>query len=393
MWMWPVKGSSNVRAVGYDRRKKELGIRFNSSPQKYIYSDVPISIYKDLVQAPSRGKFVHQHIKGYYPYRRKDYAGEEFAWEEEMPSKSQKQQRYFGWLYSKKKSGDTSGMSPKDIKTMESMSKEQIRDFAATKRKNLPVVLKKESAYTGLYQHTGERKMSMPIIIKQAAAKRWPEEFDKLNPESMRPDFDPGTDKTYKGKGTLALVDNATGKSVKNRVLSHSTPRAEGGGRANMLITYNKPWYRRKPSHEDILRGDKYKMMVSDVVTPLNGNRLLENMAEYGKKVKATGKKGTREDFAKIMRSSENRSVPTVIYSRYAARPLLFGRKRFDEMAAKPRVTGYFATDGTMDQMSTMAGRAHILEKDYKKLYEARNPAQRGYVARKQVQNDQQPTE
>lgn len=146
MWMWPVKGSSNVRAVGYDRRKKELGIRFNSSPQKYIYSDVPISIYKELVQAPSRGKYVHQHIKGYYPYRRKDYTGEEFAWEEEMPSKSQKQQRYFGWLYAKKKSGDTSGMSPKDIKTMESMSKEQIRDFAATKRKGLPTVLKKEAA-------------------------------------------------------------------------------------------------------------------------------------------------------------------------------------------------------------------------------------------------------
>jgi hypothetical protein len=159
MWMWPVKGSSNVRAVGYDRRKKELGIRFNSSPQKYIYSDVPISIYKELVQAPSRGKYVHQHIKGYYPYRRKDYTGEEFAWEEEMPSKSQKQQRYFGWLYAKKKSGDTSGLSPKDIKTMESMSKDQIRDYAATKHKKLPVVVKKAGFLNFMGKMTGYHDM------------------------------------------------------------------------------------------------------------------------------------------------------------------------------------------------------------------------------------------
>lgn len=59
-----------------------------------------------------------------------------------MPAKSKQQQKFFGWLYSKKKSGDTSGMSEDDIKTMEGMSTEQIRDFAATKRKGLPKVVK-----------------------------------------------------------------------------------------------------------------------------------------------------------------------------------------------------------------------------------------------------------
>ena len=123
MWMWPVFGSSNVRAVGYDRKKEELGIRFKSSPQRYMYSDVPISVYKGLMAAPSRGKYVHQHIKGNYPYRKKDYESSEYDEEGAMPSRSLKQQRYFGWLYSKVKSGDTKGLSERDKKVLSNMSK------------------------------------------------------------------------------------------------------------------------------------------------------------------------------------------------------------------------------------------------------------------------------
>lgn len=155
MWMWPVKGSSNVRSVGYDRKREELGIRFKSSPQRYIYSDVPINVYKELIAAPSRGKYVHQNIKGVYPYRRKDYTGDDFAGEDIMPSTSQKQQRYFGWLYSKKKSGDTSGLSERDKRTLDSMSKDQIRDFAATKRKGLPVTISKAAGIVDALKELG----------------------------------------------------------------------------------------------------------------------------------------------------------------------------------------------------------------------------------------------
>lgn len=139
-----IPDSSNVRSAGYSKRNQELAVRYKSTPQRYIYSDVPYTVYKELMEAPSKGKYLYQNVKGYYPYIKDNYMGEEFAKEVNVPAKSQAQQRYFGWLYSKKKSGDTSGLSDKDKKTMNDMSKDQIRDYAATKRKGLPTIIKKE---------------------------------------------------------------------------------------------------------------------------------------------------------------------------------------------------------------------------------------------------------
>ena len=151
-----IPDSSNVRSAGYSKRNQELAVRYKSTPQRYIYSDVPYTVYKELMEAPSKGKYLYQNVKGYYPYIKDNYMGEEFAKEVNVPAKSQAQQRYFGWLYSKKKSGDTSGLSDKDKKTMESMSQEEIRDYAATKRKSLPVVIKKDiQKKAGLLNFTG----------------------------------------------------------------------------------------------------------------------------------------------------------------------------------------------------------------------------------------------
>lgn len=156
-----IPDSSNVRSAGYSKRNQELAVRYKSTPQRYFYSDVPYTVYKELMEAPSKGKYLYQNVKGYYPYVKDNYTGDEFAQEETMPAKSQAQQRYFGWLYSKKKSGDTSGLSDKDKKTMNDMSKDQIRDYAATKRKGLPTIIKKEvekKAYS--YQSSGQYTIS-----------------------------------------------------------------------------------------------------------------------------------------------------------------------------------------------------------------------------------------
>lgn len=60
--------SSNVVAIGYKEQKKELFITFKNG--SYVYTEVPKSEFEGLLSAPSKGKYIHQHIKGYYPYSR-----------------------------------------------------------------------------------------------------------------------------------------------------------------------------------------------------------------------------------------------------------------------------------------------------------------------------------
>jgi hypothetical protein len=50
-----------------------------------------------------------------------------------MPAESQKQQRFFGYLYAHPEEAEKRGIN---------MTHEQIRDFAATPRKGLPVQAK-----------------------------------------------------------------------------------------------------------------------------------------------------------------------------------------------------------------------------------------------------------
>jgi hypothetical protein len=57
----PLK-SSNIRAVGHDKKSKELDVAFHSGGE-YRYNDVPRSVYSRLLRAKSHGKFFHKHIK------------------------------------------------------------------------------------------------------------------------------------------------------------------------------------------------------------------------------------------------------------------------------------------------------------------------------------------
>ena len=61
--------SSNVRAVGYDEGTQTLEVEFHSGGV-YQYYGVPVHVYREMMQAPSKGQFVNREIRNGYPYSR-----------------------------------------------------------------------------------------------------------------------------------------------------------------------------------------------------------------------------------------------------------------------------------------------------------------------------------
>jgi len=59
--------SSNIKAVGYDKKEKELEVHFHSGGE-YKYSDVPASLFHRLLKVKSPGGFFHKHIKKDNPF-------------------------------------------------------------------------------------------------------------------------------------------------------------------------------------------------------------------------------------------------------------------------------------------------------------------------------------
>ena len=70
-----VRGSSNVdRATWVPEENPEadggnMYIVFNTG-WMYVYYEVPPTLYDQFMDAPSKGKFFHQNIKGKYDYDR-----------------------------------------------------------------------------------------------------------------------------------------------------------------------------------------------------------------------------------------------------------------------------------------------------------------------------------
>lgn len=65
-----IKVESNyLRSVGYDSLNQVLEIEFQRG-EVYQYLDVPITVYTDLMNAPSHGKYFNTNIKEVYAYRR-----------------------------------------------------------------------------------------------------------------------------------------------------------------------------------------------------------------------------------------------------------------------------------------------------------------------------------
>ena len=61
--------SSNVMSIGYDQETQTLEIEFVSG-QIYQYFGVPDQVHTQIMRAPSKGQFVHLHIRNFYPFSR-----------------------------------------------------------------------------------------------------------------------------------------------------------------------------------------------------------------------------------------------------------------------------------------------------------------------------------
>ena len=57
--------SSNINTVHYDNHHSLLSITFNDG-SVYNYANVSPEKYKALMNAPSKGSYLHSHIKGKY---------------------------------------------------------------------------------------------------------------------------------------------------------------------------------------------------------------------------------------------------------------------------------------------------------------------------------------
>ncbi len=59
--------SSNLASIGYDSEKEILEIEFNHGGV-YQYFDVPQSVYEELMNADSHGKYFSANIRNDYNY-------------------------------------------------------------------------------------------------------------------------------------------------------------------------------------------------------------------------------------------------------------------------------------------------------------------------------------
>lgn len=65
---WYDVTSSNVRRIRYVG-SDWLDVEFLNGKQRlYRYYGVPVSVFWAMLDAPSKGRFVHQHLKGKYEY-------------------------------------------------------------------------------------------------------------------------------------------------------------------------------------------------------------------------------------------------------------------------------------------------------------------------------------
>ena len=66
MYRTPVS-SSHIAAIGYDPNTMTLEVEFNDG-SLYQYFDVPERVYQELMQAGSKGRFMHANVRNSYRY-------------------------------------------------------------------------------------------------------------------------------------------------------------------------------------------------------------------------------------------------------------------------------------------------------------------------------------
>lgn len=64
--------SSAISSVGYDEGSSTLEVEFQSGAV-YDYFDVPPRIYRALLKASSKGRFLSRRIRDRYPFVRREH--------------------------------------------------------------------------------------------------------------------------------------------------------------------------------------------------------------------------------------------------------------------------------------------------------------------------------
>ena len=59
--------SSTISHIGYDEEKQELHVDFHGTG-RYIYHNVSKATYQAFLKSPSKGKFLHENIKGVHEH-------------------------------------------------------------------------------------------------------------------------------------------------------------------------------------------------------------------------------------------------------------------------------------------------------------------------------------
>lgn len=66
---WTPVTSSNVEALAFDNEEESLFVRFHSGGE-YEYLNVPYWVFRDFLNAPSKGKFFYLRIKDKFQWVR-----------------------------------------------------------------------------------------------------------------------------------------------------------------------------------------------------------------------------------------------------------------------------------------------------------------------------------
>ena len=61
--------SSMIRSAGYDASNKKLNVKFNDG-HTYVFSDVPESVYQDLLKSESAGGYFNASVRGKYSHEK-----------------------------------------------------------------------------------------------------------------------------------------------------------------------------------------------------------------------------------------------------------------------------------------------------------------------------------
>jgi hypothetical protein len=85
--MHPVE-SSSIRSIGYDKQAEELWIEFHSSPDPYVYFEVPPEVYDEPGEGGSKGEYVNLMIKPSHAFEHRRRPAE-------MPRRAKRRR---GWL-------------------------------------------------------------------------------------------------------------------------------------------------------------------------------------------------------------------------------------------------------------------------------------------------------